>query len=580
MKRNLFTSFMLALCLGLSALVLTACGKTDYDMSGVAFNDITKDYTESTVILTENDLEGTLPEGVEVSFEYFSDEERTQKVEGAKDAGIYYVTAKFTGDDKHNPIQDKYATLTINKVNFSNVTFDIAGTYTDSTNNKVTVVAKSENENNVYFEYNAEQFRLSIQNESISSDAITREIGYYKSLNEDKTDVLESSKTTNNVVEKFGDVLYIKVKYEDKNHNPISIIKRISIEKITKEINTYEDLIQMNKDIYEIPSPSSRNAFRYLLKQDIDLGGEVWNTISPVFGKDYFCSEFDGNGHTISNFKITNDSTKYTLTLANNKTVTVNAQKTTDQCIHFGFFGYIAAANIHDLTLDNIIVDINMDEISKTPDAAKYCYYGTLMARGESDASAYGIQGNASTTLKDCNVNNVTANIIASKAQIGGIVGYDHNKTTETTTYSRENLNVNNFNIKIKKGTTLNDRLTFGGIVGEPQGGDVTIYKDCSVTNSSVKIEAFQNDDNTNESSYGSKPVSIGTIFGWDKSGTQDVKIENCHGNLDIEVYVKDASQLQYNGIYGAKSDTIHIDQSSSATNTIKKYYLGVLVQE
>ena len=579
MKRNLFTSFMLALCLGLSALVLTACGKTDYDMSGVAFNDITKDYTESTVILTEKDLEGTLPEGVEVSFEYFSDEERTQTII-AKDAGIYYITAKFTGDDKHNPIQDKYATLTINKVNFSNVTFDIAGTYTDSTNNKVTVVAKSENENNVYFEYNAEQFRLSIQNESISSDAITREIGYYKSLNEDKTDVLESSKTTNNVVEKFGDVLYIKVKYEDKNHNPISIIKRISIEKITKEINTYEDLIQMNKDIYEIPSPSSRNAFRYLLKQDIDLGGEVWNTISPVFGKDYFCSEFDGNGHKISNFKITNDSTKYTLTLANNKTVTVNAQKTTDQCIHFGFFGYIAAANIHDLTLDNIIVDINMDEISKTPDAAKYCYYGTLMARGESDASAYGIQGNASTTLKDCNVNNVTANIIASKAQIGGIVGYDHNKNTETTTYSRENLNVNNFNIKIKKGTTLNDRLTFGGIVGEPQGGDVTIYKDCSVTNSSVKIEAFQNDDNTNESSYGSKPVSIGTIFGWDKSGTQDVKIENCHGNLDIEVYVKDASQLQYNGIYGAKSDTIHIDQLSSATNTIKKYYLGVLVQE
>ena len=100
------------------------------------------------------------------------------------------------------------------------------------------------------------------------------------------------------------------------------------------------------------------------------------------------------------------------------------------------------------------------------------------------------------------------------------------------------------------------------------------------MTNSSVKIEAFQNDDNTNESSYGSMPVSIGTIFGWDKSGTQDVKIENCHGDLDIEVYIKDASQLQYNGIYGAKSDTIHIDQLSSATNTIKKYYLGVLVQE
>ena len=110
MKRNLFTSFMLALCLGLSALILTACGKTDYDMSGVAFNDITKDYTESTVILTENDLEGTLPEGVEVSFEYFSDEERTQTII-AKDAGIYYVTAKFTGDNKHNAILQEHTQI-------------------------------------------------------------------------------------------------------------------------------------------------------------------------------------------------------------------------------------------------------------------------------------------------------------------------------------------------------------------------------------------------------------------------------------------------------------------------------------
>ena len=460
MKRNLFTSFMLALCLSITALVLTACGKSDYDMSGVAFNDITKDYTESTVILTKNDLEGTLPEGVEVSFKYFSDEEKTEEVI-AKDAGVYYVTAKFTGDDKHNPIEDKSAKLTINKVDFADVTFNVVGTYTDSDNNKTVVTAKSENENSVYFEYDAKPFRLSIQNESITLDSSARTIGYYKSLNEDKTDVLESSKTTNNVVEKFGDVLYIKVKYQDKNHNPISIIKKISIQKITKEINTYEDLVQMNKDIYEIPSPSSRNAFRYLLKQDIDLGGDVWKTISPIFSKDYFCSEFDGNGHTISNFKITNDSTRYTLTLADGSQKLVDAHNDPDtkQCVHFGFFGYVAAANIHNLTLENIKVDIDMDEIAKTS-SARFCYYGTLMARGESDASGYGVQGNASTTLKDCYANNVTANIVASKAQIGGIIGYDHNKNTETTIYSRENLNVNNFNIKIKKGITLNDRLT------------------------------------------------------------------------------------------------------------------------
>lgn len=567
---------MLALCLGFSALVLTACGKSDYDMSGVAFNDLTKDYTANTVILTQDDLTGTLPKGVEVSFEYYSDEGRTQTTI-AKDAGIYYVTAKFTGDDNHNPIKDKYAKLTINKVNFENVSFDVVGTYSDANNNKTTIVAKTANENSVYFEYDAKEYKISIQNESILSDSITREIGFYKSLNEDKTDVLESSYTTNNVVEKYGDFLYIKVKYQDNNHNPISIIKKISIEKIIKEINSYEDLIQMNKDIYEIKSPTTRNAFRYLLKRDIDLGGEVWNIISPVFGQNYFCSEFDGNGHTISNFRITNASTKYKLTLSDNSQIDVDGQNTPDQCIHFGFFGYVAAANIHDLTLENITVDVDMDEIAKTA-SARYFYYGTLIARGESDASAYGIQGNASTILKNCDINDVNATIVASKAYIGGVIGCDHNLNSDTAIYSRENLNTNNVSLIVKKGTTLNDRLSVGGIVAETQKGDATLYKNCTVTNGIVKVYAYQNSDNTNEESYGSKPVSVGTILGWNRSGAKDVKLENCSGNLTVDVYVKDESQLQYNGIYGADSANLDVFDCTQS-NTINKYYLGVLAQ-
>ena len=108
----------------------------------------------------------------------------------------------------------------------------------------------------------------------------------------------------------------------------------------------------------------------------------------------------------------------------------------------------------------------------------------------------------------------------------------------------------------------------------------ITLYKNCTVTNSVVKVYAYQNDDNTNESSYGSKPVSVGTILGWNRGGAKDVKIENCSGDLTIDVYVKNASQLQYNELYGANSAELSTDEFSTASNIINKYYLGVLVQE
>ena len=80
----------------------------------------------------------------------------------------------------------------------------------------------------------------------------------------------------------------------------------------------------------------------YKLTANVDLGGEEWTPIGYVTvtsGTDYstaFRGVFDGNGHTVSNFKITKDNTAYV-----------------------GFFGFVAGGTIKNLTLDNATITIN-----------------------------------------------------------------------------------------------------------------------------------------------------------------------------------------------------------------------------
>ncbi len=76
--------------------------KLDYDMSGVSFNDVVVSYdgTEHELVIS-----GELPDGVSVSY---SNNKLTA-------AGSLVVTATFTGDDKHNPIEPMTATLKVDK---------------------------------------------------------------------------------------------------------------------------------------------------------------------------------------------------------------------------------------------------------------------------------------------------------------------------------------------------------------------------------------------------------------------------------------------------------------------------------
>ena len=82
--------------------------KATYDMSGVVFANKTVVYNgNAQSIIAEN-----LPQGVEVAYEN----------NGKTNAGVYTITAIFTGNANYNAIANKTATLTINKA-----TYDMSG---------------------------------------------------------------------------------------------------------------------------------------------------------------------------------------------------------------------------------------------------------------------------------------------------------------------------------------------------------------------------------------------------------------------------------------------------------------------
>ena len=104
-----------------SMSALLTINKATYDMSGVSFQDNTFTYNGSTHSLA---VSGVLPDGVQVAYE--NNAQTT--------AGEYEVTATFTGDKNYNTIENKTATLTINKatydmsdISFSNNTFTYDG---------------------------------------------------------------------------------------------------------------------------------------------------------------------------------------------------------------------------------------------------------------------------------------------------------------------------------------------------------------------------------------------------------------------------------------------------------------------
>lgn len=542
-----------------SCVLLTACGKTDYDMSGVSLQDATYTYDGNSHVL---EVTGDLPNGVTAEYKYYVDETHETEATSTVDTGKYYVVVSFTGDAKHNPIEDMSAVMTINKADYPSLDVTIKATYKDDQNQDASVVARDNGDGTLYLEAINKEYTISV-NSATQDGNITTE--FYNRLNADGT-VDETSKSLTNTLTNYGDKVYIKVTVSDDNHNPISVVKTVNIERKTVEIRTYEDLENMNKDVFS-KSMDERLNLRYILLNDIDCEGKVWKTIGVNFGKDYFVSEFNGNGHTISNFKLTEESVDYTLDV-NGETKTVKPNEA-NGCVHLGFFGYVASAEIHDVTFDNVNVKFDMRTISLTNENAKYTYYGTVFARGEFDPNFAAGSTSSCTSVYNVTVQNSNIDIKAGKGYVGGIIGCDHNKNTDEEVFLRKNLKVLDTNIvtAMPHWEVVKDRVSIGGIVGETQSGDVTVYEDCKVINLNVIGKAYfdvmyngQGDSNTVSATNGGgystdKPLSLGGILGWNRSGAKEITFKNCEvTNLTAALYVKGEAYAQFSGLYGENS--------------------------
>ena len=140
----------------------------------------------------------------------------------------------------------------------------------------------------------------------------------------------------------------------DETTNTYSISTADGLGWVAKYVNQYSD--------YSRPFDGAT----VVLTCDINLGGIEWTPIGDYrFSANRFCGTFDGQGHTVSNFKITK-----------------RTDKNDDKKSSYGFFGNMEGT-VKNLTIDNATV-------------SSYAYVGALVGRMTNGV------------LENCHVTNTT----------------------------------------------------------------------------------------------------------------------------------------------------------------------------
>ncbi len=284
-----------------------------------------------------------------------------------------------------------------------------------------------------------------------------------------------------------------------------------------------------------------RNAY-YKLANDIDLNGVEW---TPIGTSSYpFYGSFNGNGKTISNFKISEAN------------------------IYSGFFGFMRNASVLDLTVSDVKI-----EFSYTTHDNEAIYVGVIVGRAEAANEETNI------AIQNCHVSNTEINVESNYRIYGsGHIGYLHCSNSAKVVFSGCTTDaVCNFKINDQSGFTItngNDPnrsiLRIGGILGYnaiTRNGEVYI-SDCSsnakiisnFTNlalqklNDVHIGGFAGEFAISSIESESRSllkldqcystnmvyanadggVYAGGFIGYLVSTTADVSISNCHTNSNI----------------------------------------------
>lgn len=210
--------------------------------------------------------------------------------------------------------------------------------------------------------------------------------------------------------------------YKDVNDN-YYISNANGLKWVAEQVNTMEFYVNQSANIFD-------NKTVYIVN-DIDLGGAEWRPIGDyAFSRTSFNGTFDGQGHTISNFKVT-EPVRWT-------------EKVTEAS--YGFFGNVKGT-VKNLTVENATVN---------PEGGRYS--AALVGRLHDDGK-----------VENCHV--VTSSVTINHWQVGGLVGQNNNGNIKDCSVT---------------GSTITGMAAVGAIIGmDMTAGEHTI-ENCRVANTAL----------------------------------------------------------------------------------------------
>ena len=269
-------------------------------------------------------------------------------------------------------------------------------------------------------------------------------------------------------------------------------------------ITSSDDLFLMANNI----NTGVGNTAYYKLTADIDLGGAEWAPIGHYTEtkKDAvaFSGVFDGDGHTVSNFKITEEDIYYV-----------------------GFFGLVSGGTIKNFNIDAATIDVDFSTL-------QIVYTGTLVGRMVTKTP------NSLSSITNCNVTNSSVTVHStSEIFAGGLAGSvasgDYKNASIFIAFS----NVKNVDVSIS--TTAKNASSDGNanmIIGGGFIGFISALADSTLTviNCSADADVFA--DATN--SLTSQPL-IGGLFGnvrtVNDSGDGKMTINSCYSTGTVTAH-------------------------------------------
>lgn len=297
-------------------------------------------------------------------------------------------------------------------------------------------------------------------------------------------------------------------------------------------------------------------AGKYILMADIDLAGENWTPIGDI--RDPFTGEFNGNGYTISNLTLDNNTRDY-----------------------YGFFGRVEGAEISNAGFENANVrgkmwvgilagysyNTNISNCFVTGSVSGYSDVGALVGdniHGSSIDSCYSI-----------------ADVTGTSYRVGGLVGYNNDNSSINYSYAQ---------------SSVNGDLNVGGLVGQNTSSTVSnSFSEGDISgNSQIGAFAGFNENGTISSCYWNNQISQtlpgiaqGTDTGASGATSAEIEEQKFEKNLpgynvmleeeDTEIYFQvgiysaDSSKISINTEFNMRLSALNISTSDAARKTLAK---------